>query len=60
MLQVFNMGCRMEIYTSQAAASTMIEIAQRFGVEARIIGRVEASDTKTLSIQLQQEEYVFS
>lgn len=60
MLQVFNMGCRMEIYTSESAASTMIEIAQRYGVEARIIGRVEASDTKTLSIKLQEEDYVFN
>ena len=51
MYQVFNMGCRLEIYTSPEDAETMIRTATEFGVEARIIGRVEASDKKELYIQ---------
>ena len=50
MYQVFNMGTRMEIYTDEKNAATMIEIAKSYGVEAQIIGRVEASDKKSLTI----------
>lgn len=59
MLQVFNMGCRMEIYTSENAAQKMIEIADKHGVEARIIGRVEPAEQKSLVIHLDQEKIVF-
>lgn len=41
MYQVFNMGHRMELYLEEAAAETVMQTAGRFGVEARIIGRVE-------------------
>lgn len=51
MFQVFNMGCRMEIYCSEADAATMISTAKQFGVEAQIIGRVEASDKQSLTIE---------
>jgi phosphoribosylformylglycinamidine cyclo-ligase len=51
MYQVFNMGCRLEIYTSEAAAPALIRIAEKWGVEARVIGRVEASDKKELVIR---------
>jgi phosphoribosylformylglycinamidine cyclo-ligase len=50
MYQVFNMGCRMEIYTSEAAAASMLNIARHWGVEARIIGRVEAAAQKEVVI----------
>ena len=50
MYQVFNMGCRMEIYCPPAAAQTMIDAATNLGVEARIIGRVEPADTRKLTI----------
>jgi phosphoribosylformylglycinamidine cyclo-ligase len=50
MFQVFNMGCRMEIYTDASAAEGMMAVAKRWGVEARIIGRVEASPAKSLQI----------
>ena len=43
MYKVFNMGHRMEIYTTGAAASDIIAISRNFGVDARIIGRVEAA-----------------
>jgi len=50
MYQVFNMGHRMEIYTEEKYAQDIIAISQSFGVEAKIIGRVEESETKKLSI----------
>ena len=50
MYQVFNMGCRMEIYTSEAAAASMLNIARHWGVDARIIGRVEPAAQKEVVI----------
>ena len=51
MYQVFNCGHRMELYVQQEIASTIIDIAARFNVGAQIIGRVEASPTKKLTIK---------
>jgi phosphoribosylformylglycinamidine cyclo-ligase len=51
MYQVFNCGHRMELYVSQNIANTIIEIAQSFQVEAQIIGKVEESNAKKLTIQ---------
>jgi phosphoribosylformylglycinamidine cyclo-ligase len=56
MYEVFNMGCRMEIYCPAADAASMIEAAQQFGIDAQIIGRVEESDTKELLIKVNGEE----
>jgi phosphoribosylformylglycinamidine cyclo-ligase len=50
MYQVFNMGQRLEIYTSPPAADDLIRHIQSFGMEARVIGRVESSDKKELLI----------
>jgi len=50
MYQVFNMGQRLEIYTDPSAADSLIDLIQGFGMEARVIGRVEASDKKELMI----------
>lgn len=50
MYQVFNMGTRMEIYTNEADAAAIIAVAQSFGIEAQVIGRVEASDKKGLDL----------
>ncbi|MFD2919625.1 AIR synthase related protein [Terrimonas rubra] len=50
MYQVFNMGTRMEIYTTEAEADNIINIANGYGVAAQIIGRVEASDKKEVVI----------
>jgi phosphoribosylformylglycinamidine cyclo-ligase len=50
MYQVFNMGQRLEIYTSPADATILIDEIQKFGIEARVIGRVEASAKKELLI----------
>ncbi len=59
MYQVFNMGCRMEIYTDEDFASSIIDTAKTFNIEAQIIGRVEASDKKELVIKLKGKEIIF-
>ncbi len=50
MYKVFNMGHRMEIYLSPEDANDVIEIAQSFGIEAQIVGRVEDSTENKLTI----------
>jgi phosphoribosylformylglycinamidine cyclo-ligase len=50
MYQVFNMGHRMELYAPEEIASTLISISQSFGVDAQVVGRVEASPNKQLTI----------
>ncbi|ESU28846.1 purM protein [Flavobacterium limnosediminis JC2902] len=50
MYQVFNCGHRMELYIPDDIAEDIIEISKSFGVDAQIIGRVEASETKKLTI----------
>lgn len=47
MYQVFNMGHRLEVFTTEAAAEKMINTATGLGIEARIIGRVEAATEKS-------------
>jgi phosphoribosylformylglycinamidine cyclo-ligase len=56
MYEVFNMGCRMEIYCHAADAAIMIETAEQFGIGAQIIGRVEESYTKELLLKVNGEE----
>ena len=51
MYQVFNMGHRMELYVDPAIAQEIIAISERFGVPAKIVGRVEESDAKELTIR---------
>ena len=50
MYKVFNMGHRMEMYVDSSVANNIIEISKSFGVDAKIIGKVEASDSKKLTI----------
>jgi len=59
MLQVFNMGCRMEIYTDENHAKEMIAISNKYGVEAKVIGRVVASEKKCLEIQVGADKHIF-
>lgn len=51
MFQVFNMGTRLEIYTNEKDAESIISIAKSFGVDAQLIGRVEESVKKGLVIR---------
>jgi phosphoribosylformylglycinamidine cyclo-ligase len=50
MYQVFNMGHRMELYVDPSIADAIIAISESFGVPANIVGRVEQSATKELTI----------
>ncbi len=59
MYKVFNMGHRMEIYTDQATAEAIISISESFSVDAQIVGRVEASDQKSLTISGEMGEYLY-
>ncbi|TPD66961.1 AIR synthase related protein [Flavobacterium microcysteis] len=51
MYQVFNCGHRMEIYVPEELAADIIAISKSFNVEAQIVGRVEASENKKLTIK---------
>lgn len=51
MYKVFNMGHRMELYLDEVYADTVIDIAKSFNINAQIVGRVEASDTKQLTLK---------
>lgn len=60
MYQVFNMGHRLECYTSSLdAALSMISIAASFGIEAKIIGKVVTSETAKIIIKTEKEEIVY-
>lgn len=50
MMEVFNMGHRMELYTDEATANEVISISKSFGVDAQIIGRCEAAEGQQLDI----------
>jgi phosphoribosylformylglycinamidine cyclo-ligase len=51
MYQVFNCGHRLELYVKPSIADDLISISGSFGVDARIVGRVEESTIKKLTIE---------
>ena len=51
MYQVFNMGHRMELYVKEDVAEEIMTISRSFNVEAQIVGRVEESPSKKLTIK---------
>ena len=57
MYKVFNMGHRLEFYVPEKIAKDLIQISKSFNIDARVIGRVEASDTKKLSIRSKFGEF---
>ena len=59
MYEVFNMGCRLEIYCAAGDAKAMIVTAESYGIAAQIIGRVEKSNKKELLIKTGSEEIVY-
>ena len=59
MYKVFNMGHRMEIYINEEHADDIINISKEFGVDAKIIGRVEQNKGKKLTIKSPYGEYVY-
>ncbi|MGC6479613.1 MAG: AIR synthase-related protein [Flavobacteriaceae bacterium] len=60
MYQVFNMGHRLEFYVPENVADEIIAIAQSFQIDAQRIGRVEASESKRLTIQSELGEFTYS
>ncbi len=59
MYEVFNMGHRMELYVAPILAKQFISISESFSVPAQIIGRVEASDKKELTIKSTQGTFTY-
>lgn len=59
MYQVFNSGHRMELYVDQTIADDIIAISQSFNVDAKIIGRVEPSKKKKLTIKSEYGEFTY-
>jgi phosphoribosylformylglycinamidine cyclo-ligase len=62
MYQVFNMGHRIEIYTSEKIAVKLIELVSQFEIEAKIIGRVEKNNTSENQVAIQSSfgEFLYS
>jgi len=59
MYQVFNMGHRMELYLAPELADDVIRIANQFGIEAQVIGHVEAGVGETVTIKSPFGEFVY-
>ena len=59
MYQVFNCGHRMELYVNPEIAEELIAISKSFNVNAQIIGRVETSETKKLTIKSEFGEFKY-
>ena len=59
MYQVFNMGHRMEIYVPKEIAQDIITISKSFNVDAQVIGRVEDSEEKRLTISSEFGEFLY-
>merc|ERR1712048_193000 len=55
MYKVFNMGHRMEIFTDEATASSIIDISRSFDVPAQVIGRVEVAGAGEKKLTIQSE-----
>jgi phosphoribosylformylglycinamidine cyclo-ligase len=60
MYKVFNMGHRMELYVPQEIAPELIAISKSFGVDAQIIGHVEAADKKQVTVRSEFGEFLYN
>lgn len=59
MYKVFNMGHRMEIYLNEKLADDVIQLSKSFGVDAKVVGRVEKSFEKKVTIKSEFGEFVY-
>ena len=59
MYKVFNMGHRMEIYVSEEIAKDIISISKSFNIEAQIVGRVESSAKKQVTVKSEFGEFIY-
>ncbi len=59
MYKVFNMGTRLELYVdNETSANNLIDICQSFAIDAQIIGRVESSDSTSVSLNTQSNSQI--
>ena len=59
MYKVFNMGHRMELYVDESLASEIIKISKSFNIDAKIIGKVESSSNKKLTILSEFGKFIY-
>ena len=59
MYKVFNMGHRMELYVSEEIAADIIAIAESFKIDAQIVGRVESSGKKQVTVKSEFGEFIY-
>ena len=59
MYKVFNMGHRMELYVPKEIAQDLIEISKGFGIDAKVIGHVEANKGRKVTIKGVHGEFVY-
>ncbi len=59
MYKVFNMGHRMELYVNEQTAQNIIDISNSFNIDAKIIGRVEKSNDKRLTIKTEFGDFLY-
>lgn len=59
MYKVFNMGHRMELYVPKEIAQSLIDISKGFGIDAKVIGHVEANKGRKVTIKGQHGEFVY-
>jgi phosphoribosylformylglycinamidine cyclo-ligase len=60
MFQVFNMGQRLEVYTNAEAATSMITIATKLGIDAQVSGYVARSDKKEVIVTTPDGDIAYS
>lgn len=59
MYKVFNMGSLLEFYVNEKTADSLVAIAASFGIEAQVIGRVEAADHKEVVVQSEHGTFAY-
>lgn len=59
MYKVFNMGHRMEIYVDETVANEIMKISKSYGIDAQIIGRVEAFKGKQVTVRSEVGEFIY-
>lgn len=59
MYQVFNCGHRLELYVDESIANDIIELSKSFNVDAQVVGRVETSETKKLTIKSEFGTFIY-
>jgi phosphoribosylformylglycinamidine cyclo-ligase len=59
MYKVFNMGHRIELYVPQEITSDLINISKSFGIDAQIIGHVEAADKKQVTVTSEHGTFIY-